>query len=192
MDYLPVFYLKNAFCDSTFDKQPDQLYGMGKLQAVKSVFGTNATRHGRDGNAIAPTSVTYDATQPHGLPSVEAPSTAQAASSTSGSSAAPVTPVVGAIRWDAYFSQPGMAAYEDPNFGIVTRTTTVDLSPAKWHYRVPFFGKEVNDTAVIVNGNSPEVMGQELEYAASHGIQFWSFCNCELCSARKVHLLDHL
>ena len=24
---------------------------------------------------------------------------------------------------------------------MVTRTTTYDMSPEKWHYRVPFFGK---------------------------------------------------
>jgi hypothetical protein len=48
----------------------------------------------------------------------------------------------------------------------VTRTTTLDLSPAKWHYRLPFFGKEVNDTSIIVDGNTPEIMGKELEYAA--------------------------
>jgi hypothetical protein len=82
---------------------------------------------------------------------------------------------VGAIRWDAYFSQPGEPAFDDPNFGIVTRTTTYDMSPKKWHYRVPFFGKEVNDSAIIANGNSPAVMGQELEYARQHGIRFWSF-----------------
>lgn len=45
------------------------------------------------------------------------------------------------------------------------------------HYRVPFFGEEVNDTAIIANGNSPAIMGAELNYAAQHGIQFWSFCS---------------
>ena len=108
-------------------------------------------------------------------------------------------PIVGAIRWDAYFSQPGEPAFEvrkavrvpafpfsaetpihphprctqDPNFGIVTRTTTNDMSPEKWHYRVPFFGEEINSTAIVANGNSPEVMGQELQYAQDHGIKFW-------------------
>ena len=51
------------------------------------------------------------------------------------------------------------------------------MSPKKWHYRVPFFGKEVNDSSIIVNGNTAETMGQELAYAAEHGIKFWSFCN---------------
>jgi hypothetical protein len=31
--------------------------------------------------------------------------------------AARPAPIVGAIRWDAYFSQPGMPEFEDPNFG---------------------------------------------------------------------------
>jgi hypothetical protein len=61
--------------------------------------------------------------------------------------------------------------------GIVTRTTTYDMSPQEWHYRIPFFGEEINSTAITANGNSPEVMGQELQYAQDHGIQFWSFCN---------------
>ena len=51
------------------------------------------------------------------------------------------------------------------------------MSPKKWHYRVPFYGKEINDTAIIANGNTPEVMGQELQYAQDHGIKFWAFCN---------------
>ena len=86
-------------------------------------------------------------------------------------------PAVGAIRWDAYFSQPGEAVFDDPNAGIVTRTTTFDMSPKEWHYRVPFFGAELNDTAIIANGNSAAVMAQELEYAAQSGINFWAFCN---------------
>lgn len=86
-------------------------------------------------------------------------------------------PIVGAIRWDGYFSQPGRPDFDDPNFGVVTRTTTYDMSPKKWHYRVPFFGKELNDTAIIANGNSAAVMAQELQYAQDAGIKFWSFCN---------------
>ena len=56
--------------------------------------------------------------------------------------------IVGAIRWDAYFASPGTPEFTDPNFGIVTRTITNDMAPKKWHYRLPFFGKEINDTAV--------------------------------------------
>jgi hypothetical protein len=125
--------------------------------------------------------------------------------------AAAAPPLVGAIRWDAYFATPGTAEFEDKNFGVVSRATTGDMSAKKWHCaqplalsasapsarapvssltlttddpsaavcadRLPFFGKEINDTAVVVNGNSADVMGQELEYAAQHGINFWPFCN---------------
>ena len=57
------------------------------------------------------------------------------------------------------------------NAGIVTRATTFDLSVDTWRYRLPFFAKELNDTAVTVNGDTPDVMGQELEYAAQHGVK---------------------
>ncbi len=78
-----------------------------------------------------------------------------------GDSYSPV--LVGAIRWDGYWGKPGEHKFDDDNFGIVTRTTTNDLSVAEWHYRVPFFGEEINATAITVDGDSPEVMGQELE-----------------------------
>ena len=86
-------------------------------------------------------------------------------------------PVVGAIRWDAYFAQPGQREYDDPNYGVVTRATTLDMSLPQWHYRLPHFSTEINSTTATVNGNSAAVMGQEIEFAASHGIKFWSFCN---------------
>lgn len=35
----------------------------------------------------------------------------------------------------------------------------------------------MNDTSILVNGNTAETMGQEIAYAAEHGIKFWSFCN---------------
>jgi hypothetical protein len=98
-------------------------------------------------------------------------------------------PIVGAIRWDGTFSQPGQPQFEDKNEGVVSRTVTYDLSLPKYHSRVPFFGKEINDTAIVANGNTSEVMGQELDYAASHGIDFWSFCNYPL-SCKESHPPD--
>ena len=35
----------------------------------------------------------------------------------------------------------------------------------------------MNESAITCHGDTDEAMGQELEYARSHGIQFWSFCN---------------
>jgi hypothetical protein len=100
-----------------------------------------------------------------------------AAASCAAATQAAAPPLVGAIRWDANFDAPGMPDFEDKNFGIVARATTYDLSVAEWHYRVPFFGEEINETAIVANGNRAEVMGQELEFASKAGINFWSFCN---------------
>ena len=51
---------------------------------------------------------------------------------------------------------------------------------------MPFFGKEINDTAVVINGDSPDVMGQELKYAAQYGIKFWAFCNYPI-GCKEMH-----
>ena len=42
---------------------------------------------------------------------------------------------VGAVRWDAWYGAP------PGNVGIVGRTVTVDLSPERFHYRLPFFAE---------------------------------------------------
>ena len=69
--------------------EPDQRYGFGKLQQVNATFPANKLDD-EEGHQMA-------AVQP----------TARG------------PPIVGAIRWDAYFSQPGEPAFEDPNFGCV-------------------------------------------------------------------------
>jgi hypothetical protein len=92
---------------------------------------------------------------------VVAPATAAVASAAVEHGDSPV--LVGAIRWDGYWGKPGERKFDDYNFGIVARTTTYDMSVSTWHYRVPFFGDEINETAITADGDSPEVMGQELE-----------------------------
>ena len=42
---------------------------------------------------------------------------------------------VGAVRWDAWYGAP------PGDVGIVGRTVTNDLSPERFHYRLPFFAK---------------------------------------------------
>ena len=92
--------------------------------------------------------------------------------------AADEPPLVGAIRWDAYFDwQAAQKLHGDTTAGVVGKTTQYDMSPPKYHFRVPFFGEEINSTAIVANGDTDDAMAQELEYAASHGIKFWSFCN---------------
>jgi Glycosyltransferase WbsX len=75
--------------------------------------------------------------------------------------------IVGAIRWDAWFG-------DNP-------TTTVgheverSLSPSQWHYRLPFFAKEISPTQVQVRSNVQSVMDSEIRYAHDAGIDYWAF-----------------
>jgi hypothetical protein len=76
-------------------------------------------------------------------------------------------PLVGAIRWDAWFG--------------VNSTTTVgqeverSLSPPQWHYRLPFFAKEISPTEIQVRSNVQSVMDAEIRYASDAGIDYWAF-----------------
>jgi hypothetical protein len=49
------------------------------------------------------------------------------------------------------------------------------LSPAEWHYRLPFFAKEISANQVQVRGNTQEVMDREIGYAAAAGLDYWAF-----------------
>ena len=75
-------------------------------------------------------------------------------------------PLVGAIRWDAWTQWAG-----EHDFGPYEKC----LGPKEWHYRVPFFGKVVSDDKVAVRGDTPEVMDQEIAYAAAAGLDYWAF-----------------
>lgn len=74
-------------------------------------------------------------------------------------------PVVGAIRWDAWH---GDASY-------VGQTVEKTLAPEHWHYRLPFFGKEIDENMVEVRGNTQNIMDKEIEYAHAGGLDYWAF-----------------
>lgn len=74
-------------------------------------------------------------------------------------------PSVGAIRWDAWH---GPAS----NVGLTVEKT---LAPARWHYRLPFFGKVVGENAVEARGDTQEIMDREIEYAHAAGLDYWAF-----------------
>ena len=73
-------------------------------------------------------------------------------------------------RWDAWYGAP------QGNYGIVGRTVNADLSPSRWHYRLPFFAKVLGPNNVSINGDSDAVMDAEVAYAHNYGIDFWAFC----------------
>ena len=74
-------------------------------------------------------------------------------------------PLVGAIRWDAWQEN-----------GDIQATVERTLGPSHWHYRLPFFARVTGSNSVAINGNTPAIMDQEINYAASAGIDYWAFC----------------
>ena len=88
---------------------------------------------------------------------------------------------IGAIRWDAWYdpaSQVGAA---------VEKT----LSPAEFHHRMPFFGKEISVDKVAINGNDPTLFDHELTSASRMGLNYWAYCwyppNSTLRNAWNLH-----
>ena len=75
------------------------------------------------------------------------------------------TPTLGAIRWDAWTGS-GNAV------GAVVEQT---LAPKQFHYRVPFFGVEVNDSTVTIDGTTQATMDQEIAYGHYAGLSYWAF-----------------
>lgn len=113
-------------------------------------------------------------------------------------------PLVGAIRWDAWYgnvpdsslpdpaSRPGMesAKIPGPNPG---GEAARNLKPQRWEYRRPFFSREDDHGNLLeINGNRQEVMDQEIEYAAEAGLDFWAFTvypeDCPLSWCLKKYL----
>ncbi|HEY4063433.1 MAG TPA: discoidin domain-containing protein [Puia sp.] len=87
--------------------------------------------------------------------------------------AQPSRPIVGAIRWDAWFGQNASAPSGD--LAWIGPMVESDLGPSKYHFRAPFFSTEINEDSVQIEGNSSTVMTQEIAYAKYAGIDYWAF-----------------
>ncbi len=74
-------------------------------------------------------------------------------------------PIVGAIRWDAWFG----------NKGVVGEAVHRSLGPSKWHDRLPFYARASGDEAIEIDGTPQVVMDREIEYAAGAGLDYWAF-----------------
>ncbi len=75
-------------------------------------------------------------------------------------------PSVGAIRWDAWY---------DPADGKIARATETALGPARYHDRMPFFGRETDENDVRIDGDTQGVMDREIAAAALAGLNYWAF-----------------
>ncbi|MDR2686688.1 MAG: hypothetical protein LBB75_02970, partial [Oscillospiraceae bacterium] len=77
---------------------------------------------------------------------------------------------IGAIRWDAWYGEPTAEDGLDP-CSQVERT----LSPAKYHWRVPFFGEIGEDGKVSFPEYTQEIFDREMEYAAEAGLDYFAY-----------------
>ncbi|QXE90913.1 glycoside hydrolase family 99-like domain-containing protein [Geomonas subterranea] len=70
-------------------------------------------------------------------------------------------PVVGAIRWDAWYAG---SPYE------------YSLSAPQWRGRLPFYATNGKDGRASLRADSQEVMDREIVLASAAGIDYWAFC----------------
>lgn len=96
--------------------------------------------------------------------------------------------LVGAIRWDAWVGDlsTGKTAPED----FVGHQVEKALGPEKYHYRLPWFAKIIDNQTVKINGATQDVIDREIRYAKAAGIDYWAFCYYEggMATQRKLYL----
>jgi hypothetical protein len=76
-------------------------------------------------------------------------------------------PVVGAIRWDAW--------YYGNDTDTITSILAKNLKPKEFRNRLPFFAKEIGKDSLYINGSSQEVMDKEISYAKTCALDYWAF-----------------
>lgn len=87
----------------------------------------------------------------------------------------------GAIRWDCWLNT-GVSA---GNVMQIEKT----LSPAKYHFRAPFFANIEEDGSVKMPRPAQEIFDQEMLYAKEAGINYFAYLwyDGEMSAARKLH-----
>ena len=104
--------------------------------------------------------------------------------------AAAARPLVGAIRWDAWYGAlPASADLPDPTryLGYDAARARIpgrdpgqeaqrSLAAEPWRYRWPFFTeRDAAGRAKAFNENRAEVLEKEIEYAVRGGLDYWAF-----------------
>ena len=90
---------------------------------------------------------------------------------------------LGAIRWDAWYGDNEEA---DGTYSEVMRS----LSPAKYHFRAPFYAQVTSEGNVIIPEYTQEIFDKEMEYAIEGGIDYFAYVwysNGGLRRARDFH-----
>jgi Glycosyltransferase WbsX len=77
-----------------------------------------------------------------------------------------VRPIVGAIRWDAWYGESSVVSQVEATLG-----------QPKYHFRLPWFAQVLAPGQVRINGDRQEIIEQEIAYAATAGLDYWAFVN---------------
>jgi hypothetical protein len=88
---------------------------------------------------------------------------------------------IGAIRWDAY-PKPRVFTHDGDSRSPVGTQNGAVGSPARYHFRLPFFAQEFSDHSVTIRAMSQANMDQEIAYAAKAGIDYFAL-GCDAVSA---------
>ena len=89
----------------------------------------------------------------------------------------------GAIRWDAWFG------HKDTSSGVCAQVER-SLSPAKYHFRAPFFATVTEDDKIYIPEYTQEIFDKEMEYAIEAGIDYFAYVwyKDDMRMARDFHL----
>ncbi len=74
-------------------------------------------------------------------------------------------PIIGAIRWDGWYSARGPV-------GKVVENT---LGPSAYHFRLPFYAKIIDEDHVRIDGTAQEIVDREIDHAAAAGLDYWGY-----------------
>lgn len=77
-------------------------------------------------------------------------------------------PTIGVIRWDAWNQINGQ-------YDFMSNFSHGYLTPERYHYRLPFFAKILSDNNVTFDGDTQQIMDQEILYAKQAGFDYWAF-----------------
>jgi len=102
-------------------------------------------------------------------------------------SKAPERILVGAIRWDAWHTPAQLLTGEDP-----VKSVERSLSPKRYHFRVPFFGKIISDSVIKIDGYTSKIMDEEIKYAMNGGLDYWAFLLYDPNSSMSQGLAHYL
>ena len=91
------------------------------------------------------------------------------------------SPLIGAIRWDAWIGD---------GEGGVGRVVSRSLSPAKYHFRLPWFSRILGPNEAFIDGASQEIVDKEIQFAKTYGIDYFAVLHYDdgMSFARKAYL----